>query len=61
MALRLSTSSKNTRGLKRDSNAKFAATPHRRSADMVRQARERNNWKLGQTQKVVHKQLQFDL
>jgi hypothetical protein len=57
MALRLSTSSKNTRGLERDSNAKFAATPHRRGAVMVRQARERNNWKLGQTQKAVHKQL----
>jgi hypothetical protein len=28
---------------------------------MVRQARERNNQELGQTQKVVHKQLQFDL
>jgi hypothetical protein len=28
---------------------------------MVRQARERNNWKLGRTQKAVYKQLQFDL
>jgi hypothetical protein len=50
MALRLPTSSKNTRGLKRDSNAELvelAATPHRRGAVMVRQARERNNWKMG--------------
>jgi hypothetical protein len=61
MALRLPTSSKNTRGLERDNNAKLAATPHRRGTIMVRQARERNNWKLGQTQKAVHKQLQFDL
>jgi hypothetical protein len=61
MALRLSTRSKNTRGLERDSNAKFAATPHRRGAVLVRQATERNNWELGQTQKAVHKQLQFDL
>jgi hypothetical protein len=61
MALRLPTSSKNTRGLKRDNNAKLAATPHRRGTVMVRKARKRNNWKLGQTQKVVHKQLQFDL
>jgi hypothetical protein len=57
MALRLSTSSQNTRGLKRDSNAKLTATPHRRDAVMVRQAREKNNWKLGQTHKAVHKQL----
>jgi hypothetical protein len=46
MALKLSTSIKNTRGLERDSNAKLAATPHRHDAVMVRQARERNNWKL---------------
>jgi hypothetical protein len=47
MALRLPTSNKNTRGLKRDSNAKLAATPHRRGAVMVRQYRDRNDWKLG--------------
>jgi hypothetical protein len=57
MDLRLSTSSKNTRGLERDSNAKFLAPPHRHDAVMVRQAWERNNWKLGQTYKAVHKQL----
>jgi hypothetical protein len=61
MALRLSTSIKNTRRLKRDSNAKFAAPPHRHGAVMVRQARERNNWKLGGTQKAVYKQLQFNM
>jgi hypothetical protein len=47
MALRLSTSSQNTRGLEKDSDAKLTATPHRRGMVMVRQARERNNWKLG--------------
>jgi hypothetical protein len=43
MALRLSTSSQNTRGLEKDSDAKLIATPHRRGMVMVRQARERNN------------------
>jgi hypothetical protein len=47
MALRLSTSSQNTRRFERDSNAKLTATPHQRGAVMGRQARERNNWKLG--------------
>jgi hypothetical protein len=51
MALGLPTSSKNTRGIKRDSNAKLAATPHRRDTVMVRQARERNNWKLDELKK----------
>jgi hypothetical protein len=41
MALRLSASSKNTRRLKRDRNAKFAAPPHWRGMVMVRQAREK--------------------
>jgi hypothetical protein len=57
MALRLSTSSQNTRGLERDNNAKFAALPHWCNTVMVGQARERNNWKLGRTHKAVHKQL----
>jgi hypothetical protein len=61
MALRLPTSSKNTRGLERDNNAKLAATPHRCGAVMVRQVRERNDWKLGRTQKAVYKYFQFDL
>jgi hypothetical protein len=61
MALRLSTSSKNTRRLERDNNAKFAAPPQRPSAVMVRQARERNNWKVGGTQKAIYKQLQFNI
>jgi hypothetical protein len=61
MARRLPTSSKNTRGLERNNNAELAATPHRRSAVMVKQARERNNWKLGQTQKAVYKQFQLNL
>jgi hypothetical protein len=41
MALGLSTSSKNIRRNKRNNNAKFAITPHRRSKVMVEQARKR--------------------
>jgi hypothetical protein len=55
MALGLSTSSKNIGRNKRNNNAKFAITPHRRSKVMVEQARIRNNLKLGGTHKVVHK------
>jgi hypothetical protein len=47
MDLRLSASSQNTRGLKRDRDAKSAAPPHQRSTVMVKQARKGNNWKLG--------------
>jgi hypothetical protein len=61
MALRLPASSKNTSGLKRDSNAEPTATPHRRGMVMVRQAKQGDNWKLGRTHKTVHKQLQFGL
>jgi hypothetical protein len=61
MALKLATSSKNTRRLERDSNAELAATTHRRGTVMVRQARERNNWKLGRTQKAIYKEIQFYL
>jgi hypothetical protein len=53
MALILHTSSKNIRGLKRDSNAEPAATPHRRGMVMVKQPRQGNNWKLGRTHKAV--------
>jgi hypothetical protein len=48
---------KNTRGIERDSNAKFTAPSHRRGTVMVRQAGNKNNWKLGRTHKAVHKQL----
>jgi hypothetical protein len=37
MALRLLKGSQNTRRIKRDNNAKFAAPPHRRSTVMVEQ------------------------
>jgi protease II len=47
MAFRLSTSSQNTRGLKRDSNAKFAAPPHRRDVVMVRKAGKGKQFKVG--------------
>jgi hypothetical protein len=55
MTLRLLTGSKNTRRNKRNSNAKFAITPHRRGKVMVEQIRKRNNWKLGKTHKAIHK------
>jgi hypothetical protein len=54
MALRLFTSSKNIRRNKRNSYAKFAVTPHRRSQVMVEQVRKRNNWKLGRAHKAIH-------
>jgi hypothetical protein len=47
MALRLSASSQNTRGLKRDSNANSAAPPHLCDTVVVKQAGKRNNQKLG--------------
>jgi hypothetical protein len=55
MALRLLTSSKNTRRNRRNNNAKFAITPHRRGKVMVEQIRKRNNWKLGGAHKAIHK------
>jgi hypothetical protein len=47
MALRLPASSKNTRGLRRDSNAEPTVTPHWRGTVIVKQARQGNIWKLG--------------
>jgi hypothetical protein len=61
MAIRLPASSKNIMGFKRDSNAEPAAIPHWHGMVMVRQARQGDNWKLGQTRKAVHEQLQFNL
>jgi hypothetical protein len=57
MALRLSTSSTNIGRNQRNSNAKFAATPHWRSKVMVEQTGERNYWKLGRPHKAIYKQL----
>jgi hypothetical protein len=61
MALGLFTGSKNIGRNKGNNNAKFTITPHRRSKVMVEQIRKRNNWKLGGTHKVIHKQLQVDI
>jgi hypothetical protein len=55
MAFGLITGSKNIGRNKGNSNAKFAITPHRHSEVMVEQIRKRNNWKLGGTQKAIHK------
>jgi hypothetical protein len=48
------TGSENIGRNKRNSNAKLATTPHRRSKVMVEQVRKRNNWKLGGTHKAIH-------
>jgi hypothetical protein len=61
MALRLSTSSKNTRRNQGNSKAKFAITPHWRDKVMVEQIRKRNNWKLGGAHKAIHEQLQINI
>jgi hypothetical protein len=47
MALRLLTSSQNTRRIERDSNAKFVAPPYRRNTVMVEQVGKGNNQKMG--------------
>jgi hypothetical protein len=54
MALRLSTSSKITGRNQGNSNAKFVITPHRHSKVMVKQIRNRNNWKLGGAHKAIY-------
>jgi hypothetical protein len=61
MALRLSASSANIRRNQRNSYAKFATTPHRRSKVMVEKIRERNYWKLGRSHEAIYKQLQVDI
>jgi hypothetical protein len=55
MALRLSTSSTNIGRNQRNSNAKFATTPHWRSKVMVEQIREINYWKLGRSHEEIYK------
>jgi hypothetical protein len=61
MVIRLSASSKNTRGLQGNRNAKPAVTPHWSNMVMVRQTRKRNNWELERTRQIVHRQLQVNL
>jgi hypothetical protein len=61
MALRLSASSTNILRNQRNSNAKFATTPHRRRKVMVEQTRERDYWKLGRPHKAIYKQLQVNI
>jgi hypothetical protein len=55
MALRLSISSTNIGRNQRNSYAKLATTPHRRSKVMVEQIRERNYWKLGRSHEAIYK------
>jgi hypothetical protein len=61
MVVRLSTGGKNTRGLKGNSNAKLAITPHRSSLVMVKKTQKGDNRKLGQTCKIVHQQFQINI
>jgi hypothetical protein len=56
MAVRLSTSSANIRRNQRDSNAKLATTPHRRSKVMVEQTRKGDYWKLRRPHKAIYRQ-----
>jgi hypothetical protein len=46
---------------KSDCNAKFTATPHRRSTVMVKYPTQRIHWKLGRTRKSVHKKFSFNI
>jgi hypothetical protein len=61
MAIRLFTSSENTRGLKGSNNEKSTITPHRGSMVMVRQTRKGNNRELGQTRQAIHRQFQINI
>jgi hypothetical protein len=61
MAIGLFASNKNTRGLKGNSNAKSAITPHQRITLMVRQTRKRNNREPGQARQAIYKQFQVNL
>jgi hypothetical protein len=61
MAVKLSSSHQNTRGLKGNSNVKFAATPHRRSTVLVKQVTRRFHQKLGRARVAIHKQLPINV
>jgi hypothetical protein len=61
MVIRLSLGSKNTRGIKGNSNSKLAATPHRCSTVLVKQATRRFHRKLGQVRKSVHKKFSLNI
>jgi hypothetical protein len=61
MAIRLSASSKDTRGLEGNSNAKPIITPHWGSTVMVRQTRKWNNRELGRSRQAIHRQFQVNI
>jgi hypothetical protein len=61
MVVRLSSSCQNTWGLKGDSNAKLAATPHRRSMVLVKQVTRRFYRKLGRARKSIYKQFPLNI
>jgi hypothetical protein len=61
MVVRLPTSSTNTRGNKSNDNAKFAVTPHRRSAVLVKYFTGRFHRKLGETRKSIRKKFLLNI
>jgi hypothetical protein len=61
VVIRLFASSADIRGNKSDCNAKFAATPHWRSTVLVEYPTQRIHWKLGRTQKPIHKKFSFNV
>jgi hypothetical protein len=61
MAIRLSSDSKNTRGLKGNSNAKLSATPHWRIMVLVKQATRRFHQKLGRAGGSVYKEFPLNI
>jgi hypothetical protein len=61
MVTGLSSSSTDIRGNKSDCNAKFAATPHRRSTVLVEYPTQQVHWKLGRARKPIHKKFLFNI
>jgi hypothetical protein len=61
MAIRLPSSSANTWRNKRNSNAKFTTTPHRRNTVLVKHLTQRFHRELGQTRKSIRKKFSFDI
>jgi hypothetical protein len=61
MAIKISSSSANTRRNKSDNNAKFTTPPHRRSTVLVKHPTQRIHRELGQTGKSIRKKFSFDI
>jgi hypothetical protein len=61
MVIRLSAGSADIGGNKGDCNAKFAATPHRRSTVLVKYYTQRIHQKLGGTRKSIRKKFSLNI